>query len=162
MRIQQDSEVGVYPCIRSVFNSLQCSSHELAAVSLHTRRDICPRRMVLMVERLQDAPITAIQIAQWTRCDSLVARVTRCILEGWPNSVDEEVQPCWMRCLELLTHDWWIVWERKVVIPPTRTRASTSWTPWRTSKNESSSTKSDMVARHGPWHAWKWLTRSVT
>ena len=89
-----------------------CTSNRiqrLVAVALHTRRNIHPRGMVLMVEGLQDAPITAIQITQWTRCDPLVARVTRCILEGWPNSLDEEVQPCWMRCLELSIHDWWIV-----------------------------------------------------
>ena len=43
-----------------------------------------PEELVLMVEGLQDAPITASQIAQWTRRDPLMARVTRYILDtGW-------------------------------------------------------------------------------
>ena len=77
-----------------------------------------PEELVLMVEGLQDAPITASQIAQWTRRDPLMARVTRCILEGWPKSSDEELRPYWTRRLELTTHDGCIVWGGRVVIPP--------------------------------------------
>ena len=77
-----------------------------------------PEELVLMVEGLQDAPITASQIAQWTRRDPLMARVTRCILEGWPKSSDEELRPYWTRRLELSTHDGCIVWGGRVVIPP--------------------------------------------
>ena len=70
-----------------------------------------PEKLVFMVEGLQDAPITASQIAQWIRCDPLMARVTRCILEGWPKSLDEELRPHWTRRLELSTHEGCIVWE---------------------------------------------------
>ena len=77
-----------------------------------------PEELVLMVEGLQDAPITASQIAQWTRHDPLMTRVTRCILEGWLKSLGEELRPYWTRRLELSTHDGCIVWGGRVVIPP--------------------------------------------
>jgi len=77
-----------------------------------------PAELVLMVEGLQDAPITATQIARWTRRDPLMARVTRCILEGWPNHCDEDLRPYWTRKLELSTHDGCILWGGRVVVPP--------------------------------------------
>ena len=40
--------------------------------------------LVLMVERLQTAPISATQIAQWTRRDPCLSRVLQHIRTGWP------------------------------------------------------------------------------
>ncbi len=77
-----------------------------------------PAELVLMVENLQDAPITATQIALWTRRDPLMARVGRCILEGWPERTDDELRPYWTRRLELSTHEGCILWGGRVVIPP--------------------------------------------
>ena len=144
-----------------------------------------PEELVLMVEGLQDAPITAFQIARWTRRDPLMARVTRCILEGWPRSPDEELRPYWTKRLELSTHDGCIVWGGRVVIPPparehllvelhgghpgvSRMKAlarSLMWWPGMDHEIE------DMV-RHctecqraqaspaaAPLHPWKWPTR---
>ena len=56
-----------------------------------------PAELGLMVEGLQDVPITATQIAQWMRHDPLMARVIRYILEGWPNHCDEDLRPYWTR-----------------------------------------------------------------
>ena len=42
-----------------------------------------PAELVLMVEKLEEAPITSSQIATWTRHDPLLARVYRLIQEGW-------------------------------------------------------------------------------
>ena len=54
-----------------------------------------------MVERLGDTPISAAQIATWTRRDPLLSRVLCYIREGWPDSADLELKPYWMRRLEL-------------------------------------------------------------
>ena len=76
-----------------------------------------PAELVLMVERMEDAPITATQIAAWTRRDVLLSRVHRHILEGWPDSADDELKPYWTRRLELSTHAGCIVWGGRVVVP---------------------------------------------
>ena len=75
-----------------------------------------PPELVLMVERLEDAPISATQIAAWTRRDALLSRVHRHIAEGWPDSADDE--PYWTRRLELSAHAGCIVWGGRVVVPP--------------------------------------------
>ena len=75
--------------------------------------------LVLMVEHLQDAPITARQIAQWTSRDPLLSKVCRYILEGWPDKPDtDELKPYWSRKLELSLHEGCILWGGRVVIPP--------------------------------------------
>ena len=74
--------------------------------------------LVLMVERLEDAPISAAQIATWTRRDPLLSRVLRYIREGWPDSADIELKPYRTRRLELIAHDGCIVWGGRVVVPP--------------------------------------------
>ena len=74
--------------------------------------------LVLMVERMEDAPISAAQIATWTRRDPLLSRVLRYIREGWPDSADIELKPYWTRRLELIAHDGCIVWGGRVVVPP--------------------------------------------
>ena len=77
-----------------------------------------PPELVLMVEELQDAPITASQIANWTRRDPLMARVLRYILQGWPSQSDEDLKPYWQRKLELSVQDGCILWGGRVVVPP--------------------------------------------
>ena len=81
--------------LRTLFSE-SVISNQSAAVALHT---------MLMAEGLKDVPITASQIVQRTRHDPLMARVTRCLLEGWPKSSHKELQPYWTRQLELSTDD---------------------------------------------------------
>ena len=77
-----------------------------------------PAELVLMVENLQDAPITASQIATWTRRDPVMARVLQFILEGWPERTDDQFRPYASKQLELSTQAGCIVWGGRVVIPP--------------------------------------------
>ena len=77
-----------------------------------------PAELVLMVQRMQDAPITAKQIALWTQHDPLLSKVLRCLMEGWPQQVDDDLCPYWSRRLELSIHDGCILWGGRVVIPP--------------------------------------------
>ena len=56
-----------------------------------------PVEMVLLMEMLQSAPVTAVQIARWTRTDPTLAKVLRCIKEGWPNHTEDVLKPYWQR-----------------------------------------------------------------
>ena len=76
-----------------------------------------PPELVLMVEGLQEAPITAAQITHITKRDVLLAKVARCVLEGWPETPEDELRPFWMRRLELSVHDGCVVWGGRVVVP---------------------------------------------
>jgi len=60
-----------------------------------------PAELVLMVDQLQDAPITATQIVAWTRRDPLMARVLRYVLQGWPNQQDDDLKLYWSKRMEL-------------------------------------------------------------
>ena len=70
---------------------------------------ITPAELVLMVEQLQEAPITSTQIATWTRRDPLMARVYRYIQKGWPNQSDDDIKPYWSRRTELSSEGGCIV-----------------------------------------------------
>ena len=70
-----------------------------------------------MVESSQEAPVTDMQIARSTKKDPLLAKVSRCIQEGWPEIPEEELRPFWNRKLELSLHDGCIVWGGRVVVP---------------------------------------------
>ena len=69
------------------------------------------------IEQMDDHPVTARQIATWTRRSPELAMVHRYILEGWPEKVQEELKPYWTRRLELSLLDGCILWGSRVVIP---------------------------------------------
>ena len=114
-----------------------------------------PAELVLMVESLDDAPITAAQIATWTRRDPVMAQVYRYIQEGWPGAVDGvELKPYWSKRLELSSLDGCIVWGGRVHGDTTaRTRGCVSrtaqWTP-RSDENEVTGSWTGVVAESGP------------
>ena len=76
-----------------------------------------PPKLVLMVDGLQEAPITAAQIAHITKRDVLLAKVARCVLAGWPETPENELRPLWTRRLELFVHDGCVVCGGRVVVP---------------------------------------------
>ena len=53
--------------------------------------------LVLMVQHLQDAPITSRQIAHWTARDPTLSLILRCVQEGWPDKCNETLTPYWSR-----------------------------------------------------------------
>ncbi len=75
-----------------------------------------PAELVLLVENLENGPITPAQIRTWTLRDPLQARVLCCIREGWPSHADEELMPYWQRRTELLVLDDCILWGSRVLI----------------------------------------------
>ena len=76
-----------------------------------------PAEMVLLTEMLENAPVTAGQIANWTRRDPVLSKVIRCIRDGWPNQVENDIKVYWQRRLELLVMDDCILWGSRVLIP---------------------------------------------
>jgi len=79
-----------------------------------------PAELVLMVDQLQDAPITATQLAAWTRRDPLMARVLRYVLQGWPNQQDDDLKHYWPKWMELTVENGCIVWGGRSGDPPLR------------------------------------------
>ena len=77
-----------------------------------------PAELVLMMENLQESPITAAQIATWTRRDATMAKVLEYTQNGWPTNVTEEMKPYFGKRLELSSQSGCIVWGGRVVIPP--------------------------------------------
>ena len=109
--------------------------------------------LVLMVERLQTATVSATQIAQWTRRDPCLSQVLQHIRTGWLERPDNDLRPFWVRRLELSAHNGWVLLgDRMVVPPPCRPRIGfgrPAWWTLRGLKNEGSGSKPGMVARHG-------------
>ena len=82
------------------------------------RHTSVPAELVLMMEQLQDGPITAAQIAAWTRRDPLMARVMRYVLQGWPDTPEDALKPYWHKRLELSVEAGCLIWGGRVVVPP--------------------------------------------
>jgi len=77
-----------------------------------------PAEVVLLIEKLDEAPITSVQIANWTKKDPILAQVLQYILLEWPSRVDDALRPYWNRWLELSTHAGCILWGVRVIVPP--------------------------------------------
>ncbi|KAK0156517.1 hypothetical protein N1851_000186 [Merluccius polli] len=57
---------------------------------------------VLMLDVLEDPPITTAQVKQWTTKDATLSQVLLWCLKGWPNEVDTAFKPYSQRKLELI------------------------------------------------------------
>ena len=78
-----------------------------------------PGELVLLVDHLAEAPITAAQLKVWTARDKLLSKVLHFIRHGWPdNSVDSEMKPYFTKRWELTELDGCIIWCSRVLIPP--------------------------------------------
>ena len=77
-----------------------------------------PAELVLMIEKLDEAPISSKQISSWTQKDPLLSKVLQYIMFGWPDKADGELKPYFSRRLELSTHVGCILWGTRIVIPP--------------------------------------------
>ena len=98
-----------------------------------------PTEVVLLVEALEDAPMTYAQIQRWTKRDPLLSKVSQFILHGWleeRNEGDEELKPYWTRRWELSLHEGCILWGNRVVIPTQGREYVLKRTAWGTSGHE--------------------------
>ena len=109
-----------------------------------------PGELVLLMDSLQDSPVSAVKIKKWTDHDPLVSRIWKCILQGWPDLVEEDFQPYYQKRTELTIQDGFILWASRVVVPTVGHSKSAGGTPSRSFGgilNESPSKKHSMLAR---------------
>ena len=52
-----------------------------------------PEELVLLLERLEISTVTVTQIKRWTDHDPVLVKVQKFVQQGWPRSVDPELQP---------------------------------------------------------------------
>jgi len=77
-----------------------------------------PAELVLLVEHLQDSPVSVAQIREWTKRNPLLAQVLRFVNEGWPEQYEEGLKPYAPRSTELSVHDGCLLWGGRVIVPP--------------------------------------------
>ena len=78
-----------------------------------------PAETVLLMEQVDQMPITAQMIKTWTRRDPILSRVQQFVQCGWPTSMpSDQLQLYWKKRLELTSQDGCLLWGNRVVIPP--------------------------------------------
>lgn len=65
---------------------------------------------VLMLEVMDDPPITTAQVKQWTARDEILPQVLVWCLKGWPREVDARYKLYSQRRLELSVKDGCVLW----------------------------------------------------
>ena len=76
-----------------------------------------PGETVLLLQSLQQSPITATQIKLWTDKDPILLQVRNFVSNGWLYSASEEIQPYFRRRSELTLLDGCLMWGSRVIIP---------------------------------------------
>ena len=76
-----------------------------------------PTELVLLLEHLDDSPVTAQQIQAWTRRDPVLATVLDYVRHGWPDRSDVHLRAYASRKDELSVYQGCILWGARVVIP---------------------------------------------
>lgn len=78
-----------------------------------------PPETVFLMDRLSQAPVTAKQIKLWTERDPVLSQVKRWVMQGWPDTVEQEgFKPYVKRKLELSVLDGCLLWGSRVIVPP--------------------------------------------
>ena len=76
-----------------------------------------PMETVLLMEHLDNSPVTAAQIQLQTRMDPHLAQVLQYTLNGWPNVAVPELKPYWSKRTELSVQNGCILWGSRVIVP---------------------------------------------
>ncbi|KAJ8351850.1 hypothetical protein SKAU_G00233260 [Synaphobranchus kaupii] len=72
---------------------------------------------VLMIDVMDDSPVTTTQVRKWTAKDKTLSQVHEWCLKGWSREVDSPYKPYSQRRLELSVKDGCVLWGARVVIP---------------------------------------------
>ena len=85
-----------------------------------------PAETVLLLEQVDNMPITAMMIKNWTHRNLLLSRVL--VLSGWPKTItpDDQLNPYKKTRLKLSVQNGCLLWGNSVVIPSTKRVTSTS------------------------------------
>lgn len=77
-----------------------------------------PPELVLLMDHLEDSPVTACHIAVWTRRDPVLSKVLTYVEQGWPNEYDKSLNTYSSKRNELSVHQDCLKWGSRVIIPP--------------------------------------------
>jgi hypothetical protein len=76
-----------------------------------------PPKTIFLMERLSNTPVNAKQNKQWT--EHILRQVKLYLMQCWPPVIDDDgLRPCAKRKPELSVQDGYILWESRVVVPP--------------------------------------------
>lgn len=93
----------------------------LSRLPLHeeTIADPLPADTILLLEHIQDSPVSAAHIRRWTAHDPIYSKVLYFIRNGWTTAADTlEFKPFYSRRNELSMEEGCILWGNRVVVPP--------------------------------------------
>ena len=76
-----------------------------------------PEEVVLLMETIQNSPVNAAQIRQWTDRDPLLSKVRKLILQGWKKTKDNDLLPYFRRKMELSVQEGCVLWGSRVIVP---------------------------------------------
>ena len=77
-----------------------------------------PAELVLLLEHLEDSPVTVQQIAAGTRNDPTLGTVLQYVRQGWPEKGRDDLAPYFARKHELSVLEGCVLWGARVVVPP--------------------------------------------
>ena len=76
-----------------------------------------PGELVLLLEVLENSPVTSLMIKNWTNQDPLLSRIVDMVVHGWCNTEEETMKPYQRRREELSVEDGCLLWGNRVVVP---------------------------------------------
>ena len=77
-----------------------------------------PPETILLLEHLEEMPVTAEHIKTWTQRDPILSRVLQFVQCGWPSTMeDEQLHTFWTKRLELSSQNGCLLWGNRVIIP---------------------------------------------
>ena len=77
-----------------------------------------PPELVLLMDHLDDSPVTARHIQTWTRRDPVLSKVMHYVERGWPSTSEESLSTYSAKRNELSIFHGCVMWGSRVVIPP--------------------------------------------
>ena len=79
-----------------------------------------PAETVLLLEQMNEMPVTAEHIKTWTRRDPILSRVLQFTQHGWParlQAAEEFLRPYWSKRMELSSQSGCLLWGGRVIVP---------------------------------------------
>lgn len=77
-----------------------------------------PADLLHLIDHLSATTVNAAAIKHWTSRDPVLSKVMKYILNGWPNSVLDDMKTYYSKSDELSTLDGCLLWGARVVVPP--------------------------------------------
>ena len=77
-----------------------------------------PTELVLLMDTLESSPITACNIREWTKRDTLLSKVYYYLQHGWPNQIPPDLRVLYSLKDELSTLSGCILRGSRVLVPP--------------------------------------------